>query len=189
MHDPMTVAHEIKYPWFKGSGEFRYRPSIITIWHVDPQRDGSDDSCDWFNHKRQLTPELKLLREATWDMETLLDNRPHFPDSREHKTWQPLHAAIMTCLRQPSRTHWWQLHPRWHIWHWRIQVHPLQVLKRRLFTRCSGCGKRFVNGQQVFSGSWNNDGPRWFKSEANVYHDHCFPIRNWRRGHYSRGCE
>src|SRR5262249_10179348 len=37
---------------------------------------------------------------------------------------------------------WWR-HPRWHFWHWRIQIHALQKLTRRLFTRCEKCGEPF----------------------------------------------
>ena len=57
MHDPMTVAFEIKSPlrgrpsklWPKG-----YRNSLVTIWHRDPLRFENkicrrdDDSCGWF---------------------------------------------------------------------------------------------------------------------------------------------
>lgn len=43
MHDPQTVAFDIRSP-FKRNG---YRPTILTIWHVDPERGGSDDSCGW----------------------------------------------------------------------------------------------------------------------------------------------
>jgi len=80
MRDPMTVAHEIKYPWYesrpwprklrervkRGTLDARQawdemtpaqqqrcckhfidgtRRLFITIWHDDPQSDGSDDSC------------------------------------------------------------------------------------------------------------------------------------------------
>lgn len=49
MHDPKTVAHDIRYPWKNKHG---YRNSIITIWHVDPEKGAlgckSDDSCGWF---------------------------------------------------------------------------------------------------------------------------------------------
>jgi hypothetical protein len=58
MHDPSTVAFEIKSPfrdrpskmWPKG-----YRNMLVTIWHEDPLKfEGkwgcrSDDSCGWFN--------------------------------------------------------------------------------------------------------------------------------------------
>lgn len=51
MHDPCTVAHEIKYPW-KGKPDKFYpkgrRDTFITIWHNDPEKDGTDDSCGWF---------------------------------------------------------------------------------------------------------------------------------------------
>src|SRR6266850_1233431 len=53
MYDPMTQAFDIKYPWRKygktGRDEFQrsYRESFITIWHVDPEKNGTDDSCGW----------------------------------------------------------------------------------------------------------------------------------------------
>lgn len=43
MHDPMTQAFVIKFPWKQRGSD--YRPALITIWHVDPETDGSDDSC------------------------------------------------------------------------------------------------------------------------------------------------
>ena len=46
MHDPMTVAFDIKYPWWRKSSLFPkgYHSSFITIWHVDPDIRGDDDS-------------------------------------------------------------------------------------------------------------------------------------------------
>jgi hypothetical protein len=46
MYDPMTVAFEI-YLGSKKKKNGHYRDSFITIWHVDPESDGSDDSCGW----------------------------------------------------------------------------------------------------------------------------------------------
>lgn len=67
----------------------------------------------------------------------------------------------------------WYRHPRWHVWHWRIQIHPLGSLKRWLFSRCEKCGKRFAWGESPISGSWNGTGPRWFRGERNVRHMAC----------------
>ena len=44
MHDPETVAHEIKLPFFgrvinEKTGYKQY-PVIAVIWHVDPERHG-----------------------------------------------------------------------------------------------------------------------------------------------------
>lgn len=49
MHDPMTIAFEIKRPWpaprNQALGGYRYWPPVITVWHVDPEVGGDDDSC------------------------------------------------------------------------------------------------------------------------------------------------
>lgn len=46
----MTVAHEIRWPWKNKHG---HRDSIVTIWHVDPEKRTKgcrkDDSCGWFS--------------------------------------------------------------------------------------------------------------------------------------------
>lgn len=68
---------------------------------------------------------------------------------------------------------WWK-HPRWHFWHWRIQLRPWQSLRRWLFTRCAHCGKRFPYGGSPISHGWNRDeGHGWFQSERGVYHEQC----------------
>lgn len=40
---------------------------------------------------------------------------------------------------------WWK-HPRWHVHHWRLQIHPWQQFKRWAFERCAGCGKGYTWG-------------------------------------------
>jgi hypothetical protein len=78
MHDPSTVAFEIKSPlrrrpdqlWPKG-----YRPSLVTIWHEDPLNfDGKvrrrdDDSCGW--HTPPYSPadreRVKKLAKSQYD--------------------------------------------------------------------------------------------------------------------------
>lgn len=53
MHDPSTVAFEI-YLGRKVKKNGNYRSPIITIWHVDPETDGTDDSCGWFIRPRHV---------------------------------------------------------------------------------------------------------------------------------------
>lgn len=112
MHDPMSLVWRVRIPlpWFRGpkfierAGErvrnpFRRRASIpvADIWHVDPETDGSDDSCSerkrlprrhhdvldhmawseardpWFQRERAKRPTSPadaetLLRGALWDV-------------------------------------------------------------------------------------------------------------------------
>lgn len=72
MHDPSTVAHEIKYPWassvtlFKDGTKHKYRSPFITIWHEDPMDftgkvgGRSDDSCGWH------TPHMRKDELERW---------------------------------------------------------------------------------------------------------------------------
>ena len=74
MHDPQTLAFEIKSPlrgvksktYPKG-----YRKTIVQIWHVDPETDGSDDSCGWFMRSRHGSEDVlnRIIKrfEADWD--------------------------------------------------------------------------------------------------------------------------
>jgi hypothetical protein len=70
MHDPMTQAFRIpnpfarRYDWGKHWSD---RPSLAIIWHVDPESDGSDDSCGWFGPK--LTKEQRSSLQSMADDE------------------------------------------------------------------------------------------------------------------------
>jgi hypothetical protein len=69
MRDPKSVAFEIKYPWKHKPTKWwpeGYRATFITVWHVDPQRDGTDDSCGRFVRARHGDP--KVLKSIEDDM-------------------------------------------------------------------------------------------------------------------------
>ena len=57
MHDPMSVAFEIRLgSEYKKNGN--YRTPFITIWHNDPEKDGTDDSCGRFIRTRHSDQEM-----------------------------------------------------------------------------------------------------------------------------------
>lgn len=65
-------------------------------------------------------------------------------------------SLFMSVYRAYSRHHRpWYKHPRWHFWHWRIQLHPWQNLKRRFWTKCCKCGKRGFKRHQQAIGNWS----------------------------------
>lgn len=149
MHDPMSVAFDIRRPWprcdawetrraakkgirWKADGAFwimagrgLYWPSFITVWHRDPS--GYDHT---------------------------------------------------TCDRKR-----WALH----VHHWRIQVRPLQTLRRRLLTRCAWCQGRDRKGDPVnISHAWERAGGHWWRGESGVFHKECSSIE---RAHANCTCE
>jgi len=72
---------------------------------------------------------------------------------------------------------------KWHVHHYRIQVPPLQGLRRSLLTRCAWCGGRSVKGNPVnVSHQW--DGPRghWWRGEPGLYHCDCSSVARARIG-------
>jgi len=77
-------------------------------------------------------------------------------------------ARILLTRARP----WWK-HPRWHFWHWRIQVRPIQSFKRWAFSRCCVCGGRFSYGYAPTTNQWHGTGPLWFRSETGVEHSDC----------------
>jgi hypothetical protein len=272
MHDPMTVAFDVKYPWreyrpWPANARKRisrgftpremwdqmtpderagcssmwpkgYRSTFITIWHVDPERDGSDDSCG-FSFPRLTDHQRERLKNWAWSEA----HNPYFllrsgrkwrgtrheaesmyralllrvaqiievPYTYEHAAKEAaltIHnsdcwdAADKFCFEPGHHTNFkedaadrrqdyflgvacgvargilqelrpWYRHPRWHFWHWKIQVHPVQQLKRYLFSRCAKCGRGFAWGESPTSNSWHGTGPRWFRGEKDVCHSQC----------------
>lgn len=209
MHDPSTVAFEIRWP------------IEITIWHEDPQTDGTDDSCGWFKPKYTEEQRRKVLQDAechasslqgifkVWDdsnrLEIIYDiyrlakwnlyrQRLNAKDYQEIldlalNTWDNIkvHGPAsqeeydrmilnMGRIIMGNRRPWWR-HPRWHIHHWRIQVHCIQRLKRWLFSRCEACGGRFAWGEHPITNRWHGTGPLWFRSEQGVFHQGCYYTR------------
>lgn len=143
MHDPMTVAFEIRRPWPQRQASYRkpkerwkirwsafwiiagteyYWPGLITVWHVDPSGFDSNHDCPYSGN------------------------------------WQ------------------------WHIHHWKIQVHPLQHLRRWALTRCEWCDGRSRKGDLAnFSQQWDRDKGQWWKGERGLFHQDCSSISSAHR--------
>jgi hypothetical protein len=237
MHDPCTVAFDIRSPFVRRSHQrpdgtwWHYRKALITIWHVDPESDGSDDSCGWTWVKATDADRERIKRIAEQEYDCWLGKHASYACggvgwtayevvwwawcviaiSHGRNCWAGLtpaedtaihnlscnphdnirstvlkaatdrdgFATLLTCVDRLYRTHhrpWWK-HPRWHIRHWRIQVHPWQTLRRWLFTRCEQCGKRFAWGASPVSHGWDSPRPKWFKGEVGLFHGECSAIR------------
>lgn len=237
----MTVAHEIRLPWggWRDKSGHVYRPSFITIWHVDPERDGSDDSCGWFMRCRhgdeKVLKEIESAFTFQWQhgvpygwfaangepnystqaivlgmfriavnkvfehwtrradkfMQRHLHGILHFAenncdsmytmvnqsygrDTPEKERIALAASCVYSWILRADRP--WYRHPKWHVWHWKIQVHPLQTLRRWMLSRCCKCGGRFKRGQSVVGIGWDSPRPRWFEAfrgEREIMHSGC----------------
>ncbi len=173
VHDPMTVVFQIRYPWpwprQNWGRERAPRETVVTIWHVDPETDGTNDSCDWFG--RRLSPAERVEAHDLWT--NAVDNLRSYLEGMHEADRAMLLEAQWRHARRFYRPRPWWRHPRWHVHHWQVQVHPIQALQRWLFSRCAACGQRFSWGYSPVSFSWGGDGPRWFRGERGVYHHDC----------------
>lgn len=246
----MTVAFSVKLPlpWKKSNTLYKDKRrewqfiDLATIWHVDPEKDGSDDSCGWFmrahhGDEKVLTEIIKAF-EWDWDRVFKSDSGKtyhcgyfhpeddgagmpnmsvsaivlnlffiaaglHFESTgctnwRKARRWmqrnlfdillfaENLHDSMRDgiirkwgCdtkredrIRQTASCIYgwilrqqrpWYRHPRYHIWHWKIQVPLFQKLHRWLFVRCCKCKKGFRWNESVI-GSW---------SGKEIWHDGC----------------
>lgn len=69
MHDPLTVAHEIRLG----------NKTLLTIWHKDPETDGTDDSCG-FSYPKLSGRDRKIVDEMTkWDVSHPYFSSPYLP--------------------------------------------------------------------------------------------------------------
>lgn len=76
MHDPHSLIFTIPNI-FIPKGKYGYRPDLIRVWHVDPEKDGTDDSCGMFIRHRHLNKALlaKVVEELKFQCEYMFDNR------------------------------------------------------------------------------------------------------------------
>lgn len=164
MHDPLAVAFDIRRPWPKRershdakpdqprwkaryqwatwrkpwtgwmafwtiAGYGFYFPSVITVWHREP--DGKDAL-------------------------TVCRTRSQRPDG----TWRYTKGWV------------------WHVHHWKIQVSPLQDLRRRLLTKCEECGRK---GRPNVSHQWDAKRGPWWRGERGLYHSQCSSLISLKR--------
>lgn len=115
MFDPDTVAFE-----FFG----------ITIWHHDPCTDGTDDSCGWSRPKLTekelqyandlIDNEHDNLRNFFGTQQVISVGEKTFFENISHDDMKRYIRCIAKNFKGLNRK--WYQHPRWHFWHWRIQV-------------------------------------------------------------------
>jgi hypothetical protein len=81
MHDPRTVIVDIEWPpkfvriTLEQMGVRVRVRDIATIWHVDPETDGSDDSCGWFAPNITRTDFQKIEEMAAQEFDFVVGEK------------------------------------------------------------------------------------------------------------------
>jgi hypothetical protein len=101
-----------------------------------------------------------------------VDNLRHLFDTvKDVESFEALFFCVFRAYTRFKRP--WYRHPRWHVHHWRLQIHAWQKFRRWAFSRCAGCGKGFAWGESPTGFQWDPPRPKWFCSEVDVYHSAC----------------
>lgn len=166
MHDPKTLI---------------FSNSVFQLWHVDPCHKGDDDSCGYLT-PRLTSDELKFADglidhpESAW--RSTFARHPDASDESHLEESKYTIRYLFRAFKKETRP-WWK-HPKYHIWHWQINISFIEKLKRWMFSRCVVCGNGFSWGYCP-SGNWDGDGPKWFRTEL-VWHGQCDPNRRLYAG-------
>ncbi|WP_431977627.1 hypothetical protein [Micromonospora haikouensis] len=184
MHDPMVVAFTIRRPFPQRSTSHDAKPGkprwSIRHHHTCGSSCGADrakheasNPFPWWRPGSYSTFWTIAGRGWYWpSLITIWHVEPGGRDSGEVcKHYTRTRTADGTYTTRIQRG--W----RWHVHHWRIQVIPLQQLRRRLLTRCAWCGSRSGKGDTVnVSNSGSSQRAPWWRGERGLYHRDCSAI-------------
>lgn len=105
-----------------------------------------------------------------------------WPTRRDSRGWRYWPSVVTVWHREPGggdANTVCKYDGRWriHVHHWRLQVPPLQELRRHLLTRCGWCGGRSRKGDYVnVSHSWDGPRGRWWQGEPGLFHMDCSAV-------------
>lgn len=147
-----------------------YREAVYWTWRRIKQE--SEKKHIWkFGGKRGAYLSTSELEYIECLASSPVDNlRVTIDGVKDENSAADFFMLVWNAYRRFNRS-WWK-HPRWHFWHWKLQIHPWQQLRRRLFDRCAHCGKPFIKECPV-SHSWHSKPTRWFRSAEGLYHGEC----------------
>lgn len=151
MHDPRTVAFDIKNPipkrskWRERQGDPRW--TLRRVRFTNPE------------HAHQAV--YPWWRVKAWDVR-LAGRAYHLRDFITVWHVEPRNRDTNPPCGSPR----W----RWHITHWRIQIRPLQRFIHR-FARCAECGRRMNTASRHSYMS---------SPKGTVWHDECMTLRHLR---------
>lgn len=160
MHDPMILAFRIHWPigyieTLPNGKPFTFYHTLLTIWHHDPETDGTDDSCGWSypnlsERDRKIVDDIANLENYSVGFSspylpvTLVDPRYDYPQQTMGDclasvawVWQQI-ARYRDNRRQLTAGEWWRCN--------NLAINPADNLRHTLTDfEDDGRVKRFVS--------------------------------------------
>lgn len=163
MFDPMTVAFDIKSPF---KNKFGNKNILITIWHVDPCKDGTDDSCGWFIRARHGDKEM--LGKIQKEFEFNLKNNYWFD-----KDGKQIFSTIGTLVEMYSHATW--------IFFNRNRKKQKRFMRKYLLDIIQFAENPVDCGGYNITNKWNyeNNEERFNGMAGMIYSDICRKQRKW----------
>ncbi len=188
MHDPDVVAFEIRRPW-PHRERARETKSDQRRWSFRLHHECGDcteeeraqhgpNPFPWWRPK-SWTPFWTVAGKGWYwpPMITVWHREPDGRDSGEVCKHYTRHQDAAGKWQTKIR-HGWKLH----LHHWRLQLHPLQALRRWALTRCAWCNGRHRSSDPInVSSQWDAPRGRWWKGEAGLCHLDCSAIQRAHR--------
>lgn len=188
MHDPMVVAFDIRRPWPQRDKHHDAKPGKprwqIRYHHI------CGDHCGSERAKHEASNPFPWWRPSSYQMFWTVAGRGwYWPSLITIWHVEPGGADSGEVCKHQKRVQQndgtWKYRLlsgwRWHVHHWRIQVRPLQGLRRRLLTRCEWCGGRSRNGDAVNVSNGGRQRTRWWRGERDLMHVDCSAVQRAHR--------
>lgn len=162
--DKVLKLANSQYPLFvKGEHKFNCHEAIYWCWRAIKYY--NKQGWQYGDKKPALSA---LEQEYIWRLSSNPVDNLKYPWSvvKDRRSFETFFICIFNAFLRIHRP--WYKHPRWHILHWKIQVHPWQQLKRKYWDKCYLCEKRGFKGGQAI-GNWAGD---------KIWHAGCENIKN-----------
>ncbi|MGW0578599.1 hypothetical protein ACWD25_22120 [Streptomyces sp. NPDC002920] len=180
MHDPLTVAFEIRRPWPERSTLPAAGDKAVR-WRIRLHHDCGTWCADDPAHREGAFPWWKPSSySAFWR----LNGRDYYFPSLItvwHREPGGRDGLTVCGKRVQRRDDMWRFRRswRWHVHHWKLQFRTYQRLRRRFLTRCAWCGGRDRKGDRVnISHRWDGPRSRWWQGEKGLFHHDCSSIKS-----------
>jgi hypothetical protein len=96
-----------------------------------------------------------------------------------NRNWSNFTCRQLISFRLPLTSVKWTGRWKYHVHHWKIQIPPLQQLRRKLLNRCEWCGGKGTDVNTT--AQWERQRSPFWQGERDLYHGECLSAKGAHR--------